>query len=548
MTLVDRFFNTAGPMKTDIHYYLPPLERFNLDEILDLIDQQKYFILHAPRQVGKTTFMLALMDYLNQQGRYQALYVNVENAQSAREDVYRGIRAILSSIGRGELLHLPTKFVQENRVSVLEDHGEDSALQMLLTLWAAASPKPIVLMLDEVDSLIGDTLISTLRQLRAGYNSRPRGFPHSIILCGIRDIRDYRIHSSREKTVITGGSAFNIKAKSLRMGDFTKDEVATLYQQHTDTTGQVFHDNAINLAWHLTQGQPWLVNAMAYELTYEMSENRDKSIAITEDMVHIAKERLILRRDTHLDQLTDKLKEPRVKDVIEPILAGEGEPEIVDNDNIAYVLDLGLIRKVGKQLQIANPIYSEIIPRELNYSTQATIEYETAWYVNEDGRLDMPKLLTEFQAFFRRHSESWVERFDYKEAGPQLLMQAFLQRIVNGGGRIEREYGRGRRRTDLYVEWPIQPQDQPQKESHEWAYHTLTDMQKIVIELKIRYGDLEETITEGLAQTWWYMDRSDAEEGYLLIFDRSVQKRSWDDKIFIENRTYNTKSILVFGM
>ncbi|MEM7538988.1 MAG: AAA-like domain-containing protein, partial [Chloroflexota bacterium] len=364
MATVDRFFNTAGPIQTDIHYYLPPLERFNLDEVLGLINSRKYFILHAPRQVGKTTFMMTLMDYLNQQGKYQALYVNIENAQTAREDIYKGIQAILSSISREELLNLPDTFVQDNWQSILEQHGENSALQMLLTLWAAANPKPIVLMLDEIDSLIGDTLISVLRQLRAGYGSRPRGFPHSIILCGVRDVRDYRIHSSREKTVITGGSAFNIKAESLRMGDFTKDEVATLYQHHTDTTGQIFQEDAINLAWHLTQGQPWLVNAMAYELTYNMKENRARSVIITDDMVKIAKERLILRRDTHLDQLIDKLKEPRVKDVIEPMLAGDGEPESIENDNIAYVRDLGLIRKVGKQFQIANPIYSEIIPRE----------------------------------------------------------------------------------------------------------------------------------------------------------------------------------------
>ena len=73
-----RFFNTAGPTECDSHYCLEPLERFELEEILSLIDQKKYFVLHAPRQTGKTTCLLSLMKYLNREGRYKCLYINVE--------------------------------------------------------------------------------------------------------------------------------------------------------------------------------------------------------------------------------------------------------------------------------------------------------------------------------------------------------------------------------------------------------------------------------------------------------------------------------------
>ncbi len=171
-------------------------------------------------------------------------------------------------------------------------------------------------------------------------------------------------------------------------------------------------------------------------------------------MVQEAKEHLILRQETHLDQLVDKLREPRVRSVIEPMLEGQTEPGSLPENDVQYVIDLGLVVKDG-QLRIANPIYREVIPRALTYTTQLTMSQEPAWYTRPDGRLDMPKLLAAFQQFFREHSESWVERFEYREAGPQLLMQAFLQRIVNGGGRVEREYGLGRRRTDLLVIWPI---------------------------------------------------------------------------------------------
>ncbi len=150
-------------------------------------------------------------------------------------------------------------------------------MEEFLTRWCAASPRPLVLLLDEVDALIGDTLISLLRQLRAGYPKRPSLFPQTVILCGVRDLRDYRIHSSAEAQVITGGSAFNIKAKSLRLGDFTPADVVALLGEHTQETGQVFTPPALERVWHLTQGQPWLVNALAYESCFEMPEGRDRA-------------------------------------------------------------------------------------------------------------------------------------------------------------------------------------------------------------------------------------------------------------------------------
>ena len=158
---------------------------------------------------------------------------------------------------------------------------------------------------------------------------------------------------------------------------------------------------------------------------------------------------MISRRETHLDQLADKLQEDRVRRVVGPLLSGGDEREFSARD-LEYVRDLGLVACDGP-LRIANPIYAEVVPRELTYAAQAGLVQDMAWYVDAEGGLEVVKLLAAFQEFFREHSEHWVARFDYKEAGPQLLLQAFLQRVVNGGGRIEREYGLGRGRTDLLI-------------------------------------------------------------------------------------------------
>ena len=441
------------------------------------------------------------------------------------------MRAILNELASSALYFLKDEFPETQWGQILEKSGEYGAFNKLLSLWAENSPLPLILLIDEIDSLVGDTLISVLRQLRAGYDMRPKSFPQSVMLCGVRDVRDYRIHSSKDKALITGGSAFNIKAESLRLGDFTREEVDTLYSRHTEETGQVFVDGAINLVWAMTCGQPWLVNALGYEVCFKMKEGRERSRPITAEMIEQAKENIILRRETHLDQLVDKLAEGRVRRVIEPILAGLNQVQNFHPDDVQYVADLGLI-KVARNgaISVSNRIYQEIIPRELSWNIQTGIIQQSIWYILPNGLLDMDKLLLAFQEFFRQHSESWVERFDYKEAGPQLLMQAFLQRVINSGGRLEREYGLGRMRTDLLILWPHK-----------------TGAQKVVIELKILHKALNDTIEDGLRQTIEYMDKCGTDQGHLVIFDRSKGK-AWEEKIFKRVEEYQRKKIVVWGM
>jgi len=385
-----KFFNTAGPVNCERHYCLDPLTRFDLDEILMLIDQHKYFVLHAPRQTGKTTCMLALMKYLNQNGT-TCLYINVEGAQAMRENVKESMRIILSEVASRANTHLKNDFLETIWYDIFKQRS-GFALNHILTRWAEMDQQPKVLIIDEIDSLIGDTLISVLRQLRAGYDKRPYSFPQSVILCGVRDVRDYRIHSTAEKTIITGGSAFNIKAKSLNLGSFSHQEMIQMYDNHTQQTGQQFTEKACEKLWEYSEGQPWIVNALGYEVSFEMKDMRDRSKTIDYTHVQKAADNLIIRRETHVDQLMDKLKEERVKRIIEPIIMNAEIPQNVDDDDVLYAKDLGLI-STHQQIRIANRLYQEIIPRSLTFSTQLTINHETHWYINEKGLIDTCKLV-----------------------------------------------------------------------------------------------------------------------------------------------------------
>ena len=415
--------------------------------------------------------------------------------------------------------------------ALLERVGPGHALRQALLRWSMADPRPLVLLIDEIDALVGDTLLAVLRQLRTGYVDRPERFPHSIVLCGVRDVRDYRIHSTAENRMVLGGSAFNVKAKSLRLGDFSEQEVRALLAQHTAATGQAFTEEALRLIVARTAGQPWLVNALCREACFDDKAGRDRSRPITEHAVLEAQERLILARVTHLDNLADKLREERVRRVVEPILSGSEETAFSEDD-LSYVRDLGLVaQEADGTPRISNPIYAEVVPRHLNYAVQAGLPQRMAWYVGADGGLDVVGLIAAFQAFFREHSEHWVQRFErYHEAGRQLLLQAHLQRIVNGGGRIEREYALGRGRTDLLIVWPQGGRER-----------------RFVVECKVRRGELDRTVAQGMQQTRAYVDRCGAEAGHLIVFDRAPE-RSWEEKIFRRAPSADGVPVTVWGM
>ncbi|MDR1003957.1 MAG: ATP-binding protein [Prevotellaceae bacterium] len=535
MAAIKKIFNTAGPIQSDIHYNVDPLTRFDLDEMLSLIEYRKYFVLHAPRQTGKTSCLLALRDYLNKQGDYYAVYANVEGGQAYRNEKEEVTRNVVSNLCDGLSLIIGNELPNLIRKETIAQTADSALLSGYLSRLSQALDRPLVVFIDEIDALVGDSLVSVLRQIRSGYDKRPAAFPQSIVLCGIRDVRDYRIVLSNQD-IITGGSAFNIKAKSLRLGNFSQAEIHELYMQHTQATGQVFDEACFPLIWEATEGQPWLVNALGYEVTQEMKENRDRSIRITPEMIYQAQENIIYRRDTHIDILIDKLREERVRNVIGPILANEdGEAEgLMREEDIQYLIDLGLIVR-DRPLRIANGIYKEIIPRELTWARQQTLLQQPQWYLNADNSLNMEKMLLDFQRFFRENADFWIERFDYRESGPQLLLQAFLQRVVNGGGYIDREYGLGRGRTDLLIRKPLTN-----------GYGG--PVQYIVLELKIKRGEQEKTIALGLEQTSEYMDHCPAgTEGHFILFNRD-KGVAWEDKIWHRKETYKGRLITVWGM
>ena len=328
---MSRWFNTAGPCQSDIHYMLSATIR--LPSLERLIQQRSYFVIHAPRQTGKTTAMLALAKQLTESGQYTAVMVSAEVGAPFKNDPGKAELAILGAWRDAIRFRLPPDL----QPATWNEAQAGQRIRAFLQAWAESSPRPLVIFIDEIDALQDETLISVLRQLRDGYQDRPNSFPVSVGLIGLRDVRDYKVASGGSDRLNTA-SPFNIKVRSLTMRNFNSEEVAELYRQHTEATGQEFTEEALSLAFELTQGQPWLVNAIVKEIVEEIVI--DTNITITAEHIISAKEILIARQDTHLDSLAERLREPRIKAIIEPIMAGL-ELGNIPNDDIQFVLDLG---------------------------------------------------------------------------------------------------------------------------------------------------------------------------------------------------------------
>ncbi len=502
-----RFFNTTGPCDARRHYMLPALARLPGVELL--IERQQYFVLHAARQTGKTTAIGALAAELRAQGMV-AVHATLEESQGI-EDLamaeaiwLRALRAASVVLPAGQKAPAPT--------------GAPTGTQLndLLMTWAAqVAPTPLLVFLDEADVVRGPVLVSLLRQLRAGFPSRPDHFPASVALVGMRDLRDY-LAEAKGGVPVNPGSPFNIKAESITLQNFTHAEVAALYAQHTADTGQAFSPEAVAEADRLTRGQPFLVNALAKICIDKLVP--DRSCTVEAGHIAGAREQLILSRTTHLDSLAQRLREPRVARVIAPIIEGTGAIE-ASSDDFTYCIDLGLVAPHARPPEIANPIYREIIARELSLVVQDNLRLPERPWKRADGSLDTAVLVENFLQWWRENSEFGEQNTPeyYREAFVHLCFMAYLQRVVNGGGQVHREYAAGTGRVDLCVEM---------------------GGRRAVVELKrvrAAVDTLERVLSGGVEQLSGYLDRLGEREGWLLVFDQRPG-RTWDERLWSEDR------------
>lgn len=481
----ERFFNTTGPCNLADHYMLPAAER--LGRLRTYVDRKQYAVLHAARQSGKTTALDAFTAALRAEGRYAPFLFSCE-VGATFPDLERAEPVLLAEWRRAAWT-APA----DERPPPWPEGPAGSRIALALSAWARACPRPLVLCLDEVDALRDEVLISLLRQLRSGFRDRPGGFPQSIVLVGMRDVRDYALAAGSR---LGTASPFNVKVESLTLTDFSRAEVGALLGEHTAATGQWFDPAAVDAVFDLARGQPWLTNALAAELVdVEVPERQS---VITAASVQRAAATVVRRRDTHLDSLAVRLSEPRVRAVIEPLVAGETLARVSEDDR-QFAVDLGLVRRSEDGgLEIANPLYANVIGRALAGSTLDAMPPLAPRWLDPGGELQPERLVEAFLEFWRRNAEPLLRSATYPEIAPHLVMMAFLDRVANGGGTVDREFAAGTGRIDLVL-----------------RYRGVA----LAFELKAWRDPQPDPAPAGLAQLDGYLQRLSLPTGWLVVFD-----------------------------
>ena len=520
---MEKFFNIAGPCNPAEHYMLPATER--LPEVMRLVARRQYFAIHAARQSGKTTLLKGLVRDINASGERIALYFTVESVQ-AYPDPHDGIAKIVEQM-RTDLLGHPIFGEIARNPMTAPDAPADGfiGVKLFLSMIARKADKPLVVFFDEVDGLTEGTAVTFLRELRNGYITRDDiPFPASVAIVGMMDIRDMKAKVRPHDETLGSKSPFNIISKDFTLRNFTEEEVRELYAQHTAATGQVFAPDVFDAVMDWSGGQPWLVNALASECVEEIHGFRYGE-TITAADVETAKEAIIRRRDTHVDSLMDRLREPRVRRVMEPVLLGDQLVETsVNDEDYRYVQDLGLLKEVGGALVPSNRMYAEIIGRYLSRDDQMRMMQsvrEIPW-ATADG-LDMPGLMAAFQRFWRENSGADRRAYEYGEATPHLVLMAFLQRVTNGQGRINREMALGSGRLDLCVEYRDK---------------------RYAVEVKTSKNFKGE---DSYKQLWGYLDKLGLVEGWMPIFDPDPAK-PWEEKLYNRKVELDGKTLHIVGL
>jgi hypothetical protein len=526
-----KIFNTAGTCVPSEHYMLPVLPR--IPEIQSMFEGKFYFIIHAPRQSGKTTLLNALTDKINNEGRYYAINCSLASLKLVKT-VDMAMTYVVSEINQSlDISNVPLirnkAFSYDNLPNMKHPNLKAKTLLNKLCL---DLDKELIVFFDEADCLSGLGLVIFLTQIRDGYLYRnsPQGkFPISIALVGMRDIRDYLIKTRSDDQTLGQASPFNVKKDALTLPNFTQEEISSLYNQHTEATGQAFSQDAVERVWHWSEGQPWLVNALANETIVTILKN-DYTLPITAHLIDKSAEILIKHKHTHIDSLLERLKEPRVAKIMDVVFASSSTFLSENDDDRRYCIDLGLVvPNAQNNLRPANAIYMEVMSRfitqEIEMALLKTLD-KVHW---TDGKeIFLNDVLKEFQKFYRKgalsfpfHDKKLIAAL-YDESLYSFILESFLQRLVNSDATVTRQYAQGRGAVDIGIIY----------NHHEY-----------LIEIKIKG---QEKLEDSLKQLTKYLDTNGTMEGWLVIFDRD-RKKKWEEKITWNTILYERKTIHVVG-
>lgn len=482
-----RRFNTAGPNDSARHTTISARSR--LPALWDIVEQGNYFVLHAPRQTGKTTLLFDLAAEINRERTHVAAVVSLEPG-AAFPAVDAAELAMLDSWRYDLAAYLPSDVA----VPRWPDAPPGNRIGAALSAFAQDCPRPLVLFMDGLDTLSRDVRMSVIRQIRAGKPRRPRGFPWVIGIASLRDPRELDTPSQGPTSAAVPTSSMTLEAEVIALPPLTREHVGQICESLAEQLGQPVLSTAIDRIFELTCGVPFLVSQLAQRML-EMFEQRKGPVTAAD--VERARDAVIDRRGGLFDEVADRMRDSRFKTLIEQVPLGTVRD--LSSEEARAAVDLGVIRENSDgTVEYTNPLWRSFLAKFFATTKSSIFTVDKPAWVRPDGRLDPEKLLETFVDFWRRHGDQVFAGATYGELSP-LVLTAFLNGIVKKGGLIEREYALGRGRMDVCIR---------------------QGGSAVALVVKVRRDRDVDPVVEGLTQVDDSLGRHGLCDGWLVIFDR----------------------------
>ncbi|OQX79571.1 MAG: hypothetical protein B6D64_04625 [Bacteroidetes bacterium 4484_276] len=495
-----RYFNTSGPNIPDKHY---TIEREDiLKRGLELVKDERYFTIWAPRQTGKSTYFRQLAIKLEQLG-YKVAHINFENFRNAP------IETFLLSFTR----HLREKWGV--------DYSEFNNISHIFEHIQVTNDKKCVLIIDEVEGINKEYFGDFLHSIRNAYHSRESHCLKSVVLVGVSNILG---------VVQDNASPFNI-ADNLDVPYFTKGEVFELLHQHEAETGQLFDDMAKDKIFQITAGQPGLVNGFAKVM---VDRGLDKKVLGYNDFLKVEDWYLTEAIDKNLANILKIAEQERT--FIERLLfTEENTPFKINRPSIKLLHVNGLIKKDNEgNVAFWVPLYKKSLhdafyPYTNGEQKEIAGDIYAPLFFDDQGKLKISALISEYKKYVKRRSfKVFLEKDEngkYIGIMESALIYSFetyiAAFITQTNGKIYREADTGLGKSDMIIH---------------------IEGREYLIETKVYYGYKQ--FETGKQQLAYYANSLGLNEAIYLVFVKS--KKSYPESVREQTETINNTLITSF--
>lgn len=525
-------FNITGACVPERHYMVDLSGR--LREIRKLVDDGAYFTISRARQYGKTTILFALAKALADDYVVVRLDFQVLGSASYKDENTFSL-AFASCFTKAAERYDEDMAKEHPVLGQLRDAEEKEGagfdlrrLFCLLQEFCRTASKPVVLMVDEIDSAQNNQVfLDFLAQLRNYYLEKEAfGAPtfQSVILAGVYDVKNLK-RKIRQEEEHKLNSPWNIAAKFKVNMSFSQGDIAGMLEMYEKDHHTGMHvDEMAGYIYHDTSGYPFLVSELCKLIDEEVCGTEgftDQGAAWTKEGFLEAERMILAEKNTLFDSIMGKLRDyPELDSMLKKLLfTGADISYNADEPAFDMATMFGFIQNRNGQAAVANRIFET---RLYNYYLSAADMQDTDIYKASqrdrsqfliDGHLNMRRVLEKFVEHFYDLYKNCDETF-IEDIGRKLFL-LYLRPIINGAGNYYVEaQTRDLGRTDVIVD-----------------YHG----EQFVIEMKIWHGN--EYHKRGEKQLMEYLDAYHKNKGYMLSFNFNKNKKTGIHEIQIGNRT-----------